>query len=208
MSKLTSFSLTAQQHKSDTNVNNTTNLYFPAATQEVRAIYPDKKSDTAFTNATHPEPTTNTGPSNVQYTSRDISQTETNNPYDSVTVVRTIDNKTEQMYLAIINAFATILKDDNKTLLTNLLDMSGKIIVKAEALINIVSLLCDVSTDKIIINYLDEDVSCIHKFNPIKKIASIKVDNKDMYIQYNTEYNKISNDFSISTSKVVVPKVD
>ena len=66
MSKLTSFSLTAQQHKSDTNVNNTTNLYFPAATQEVRAIYPDKKSDTAFTNATHPEPTTNTGPSNVQ----------------------------------------------------------------------------------------------------------------------------------------------
>ena len=86
--------------------------------------------------------------------------------------------------------------------------MSGKIIVKAEALINIVSLLCDVSTDKIIINYLDEDVSCIHKFNPIKKIASIKVDNKDMYIQYNTEYNKISNDFSISTSKVVVPKVD
>ena len=207
MSKLTSFSLTAQQHKSDTNVNNTTNLYFPPST-EVRAIYPDKKSDTIPNTNTRTESSTNTCPSNVQYTSRDISQTETNNPYDSVTVVRTIDNKTEQMYLAIINAFATILKDDNKTLLTNLLDMSGKIIVKAEALINIVSLLCDVSTDKIIINYLDEDVSCIHKFNPIKKIASIKVDNKDMYIQYNTEYNKISNDFSISTSKVVVPKFD
>ena len=28
MSKLTSFSLSSQQHKNDTNVNNTTNLYF------------------------------------------------------------------------------------------------------------------------------------------------------------------------------------
>ena len=112
------------------------------------------------------------------------------------------------MYLAVIDALTSILKNDNKTLITNIIDMSGKVIVRAESLINIVALLCDVSSDKVVINYLDEDVSCLHKFNPVKNIASIKVDSKDMYIQYNTEFNKISNEFSISTSRVVVPKTD
>ena len=229
MSKLTSFSLTSQQHKSDTSVNNTTNLYFPAS-HDVRAVYPDKKSEVTIggQNTTIQDPleqigaaleqltqqqqqqqsSSNSNPSNVQYASRDVSQTEANNPYDSVTVVKSIDNKTEQMYLAVIDALTSILKNDNKTLITNIIDMSGKVIVRAESLINIVALLCDVSSDKVVINYLDEDVSCLHKFNPVKNIASIKVDSKDMYIQYNTEFNKISNEFSISTSRVVVPKTD
>ena len=62
------------------------------------------------------------------------------------------------------------------------------------------------ATDNIIINYLDEDAGCLQKYTPIKSIASIKVNNKDMNIQYNTAYNTINNTFSISLDKVIVPK--
>ena len=207
MSKLTSFSLTSQQHKSDTNVNNTTNLYFPSSPHDIPVKYPDiqtdKKREITHETISDIKPDT----SGLQHTSRDIPQTEADNTDDSVVVIKTLDNKTEQLYLAVISAFANILKADNKTLITNLLDLSGKVIVKAESLIKIIALLCNVDQSKVVINYLDEEVSCVHKFNPLKKIASIKVDGKDMFIQFNQEFNRISNDFSISTDKCVVPKV-
>ena len=202
MSKLTSFSLSSQQHKNDTNVNNTTNLYFGDGQKERYVHYPnppviDPKS-------LSPSSTPN---SNQQYIDRATQQDETHDADDSVVVVKTIDNKTEQMYLSIIEAFGNILREDNKTMLTNIIDMSGKVIIKAESLLKIIALACNTEPENVVINYLDEEVGCLHKFNPLKKIASIKVDNKDMFIQYNSNYNMIQNTFNISLEKCVVPEV-
>ena len=202
MSKLTSFSLSSQQHKNDTNVNNTTNLYFGDGQKERYVHYPnppviDPKS-------LSPE---SRSASNQQYIDRATQQDETHDADDSVVVVKTIDNKTEQMYLSIIEAFGNILKEDNKTMLTNIIDMSGKVIIKAESLLKIIALACNTEPENVVINYLDEEVGCLHKFNPLKKIASIKVDNKDMFIQYNSNYNMIQNTFNISLEKCVVPEV-
>ena len=202
MSKLTSFSLSSQQHKNDTNVNNTTNLYFGDGQKERYVHYPnppviDPKSLSKECCAA----------SNQQYIDRATQQDETHDADDSVVVVKTIDNKTEQMYLSIIEAFGNILKEDNKTMLTNIIDMSGKVIIKAESLLKIIALACNTEPENVVINYLDEEVGCLHKFNPLKKIASIKVDNKDMFIQYNSNYNMIQNTFNISLEKCVVPEV-
>ena len=203
MSKLTSFSLSSQQHKNDTNVNNTTNLYFGDGQKERYVHYPnppviDPKS-------LSPSSTPN---SNQQYIDRATQQDETHDADDSVVVVKTIDNKTEQMYLSIIEAFGNILKEDNKTMLTNIIDMSGKVIIKAESLLKIIALACNTEPENVVINYLDEEVGCLHKFNPLKKIASIKVDNKDMFIQYNSNYNMIQNTFNISLEKCVVSEAN
>ena len=205
MSKLTSFSLSSQQHKNDTNVNNTTNLYFGDGQKERYVHYPnppviDPKS-------LSPTPLSPASASNQQYIDRATQQDETHDADDSVVVVKTIDNKTEQMYLSIIEAFGNILKEDNKTMLTNIIDMSGKVIIKAESLLKIIALACNTEPENVVINYLDEEVGCLHKFNPLKKIASIKVDNKDMFIQYNSNYNMIQNTFNISLEKCVVPEV-
>lgn len=207
MSKLTSFSLSSQQHKNDTNVNNTTNLYFGDGQKERYVHYPnppviDPKSLSLSSTSLSPA-----SASNQQYIDRATQQDETHDADDSVVVVKTIDNKTEQMYLSIIEAFGNILKEDNKTMLTNIIDMSGKVIIKAESLLKIIALACNTEPENVVINYLDEEVGCLHKFNPLKKIASIKVDNKDMFIQYNSNYNMIQNTFNISLEKCVVPEV-
>ena len=198
MSKLTSFSLSSQQHKNDTNVNNTTNLYFGDGQKERYVHYP---------NPPVIDPKSLSPASNQQYIDRATQQDETHDADDSVVVVKTIDNKTEQMYLSIIEAFGNILREDNKTMLTNIIDMSGKVIIKAESLLKIIALACNTEPENVVINYLDEEVGCLHKFNPLKKIASIKVDNKDMFIQYNSNYNMIQNTFNISLEKCVVPEV-
>ena len=192
MSKMLSFSLSSQQNKTDNNVNNTTNVYVDRG---IKAIYPDKKSP-------YEQP-------GEQYIDRELESTQinsddTDNP---VVVVKTIDNKTEELYLTIIKAFTDILRSDNKTLLTNLIDFSGKIILKAETLIQIIALVTNVDANKIVINFLDEDVGCLHKFNPLKKVASIKVDNKDMFIKFNDAYNLILNKYAISLDRVVVPQI-
>ena len=207
MSKLTSFSLSSQQHKNDTNVNNTTNLYLGDGQKERYVHYPnppviDPKSLSLSSTSLSPA-----SASNQQYIDRATQQDETHDADDSVVVVKTIDNKTEQMYLSIIEAFGNILKEDNKTMLTNIIDMSGKVIIKAESLLKIIALACNTEPENVVINYLDEEVGCLHKFNPLKKIASIKVDNKDMFIQYNSNYNMIQNTFNISLEKCVVPEV-
>ena len=205
MSKLTSFSLSSQQHKNDTNVNNTTNLYFGDGQKERYVHYPNPPViDPKSLSPTSLSPAS---ASNQQYIDRATQQDETHDADDSVVVVKTIDNKTEQMYLSIIEAFGNILKEDNKTMLTNIIDMSGKVIIKAESLLKIIALACNTEPENVVINYLDEEVGCLHKFNPLKKIASIKVDNKDMFIQYNSNYNMIQNTFNISLEKCVVPEV-
>lgn len=205
MSKLTSFSLSSQQHKNDTNVNNTTNLYFGDGQKERYVHYPNPPViDPKSLSPTSLSPAS---ASNQQYIDRATQQDETHDADVSVVVVKTIDNKTEQMYLSIIEAFGNILKEDNKTMLTNIIDMSGKVIIKAESLLKIIALACNTEPENVVINYLDEEVGCLHKFNPLKKIASIKVDNKDMFIQYNSNYNMIQNTFNISLEKCVVPEV-
>ena len=206
MSKLTSFSLSSQQHKNDTNVNNTTNLYFGDGQKERYVHYPNPPViDPKSLSPASLSPSSSA--SNQQYIDRATQQDETHDADDSVVVVKTIDNKTEQMYLSIIEAFGHILKEDNKTMLTNIIDMSGKVIIKAESLLKIIALACNTEPENVVINYLDEEVGCLHKFNPLKKIASIKVDNKDMFIQYNSNYNMIQNTFNISLEKCVVPEV-
>ena len=97
------------------------------------------------------------------------------------------------------------MRKNDKALIGNLIDFTGKIIVGAEVLIELIALVCDVEKDQVIINFLEEDVGCFQKISSIKNISSIKVNNLDMYIKFNDAYNTLSNKYFISLEKVIVP---
>ena len=187
MSKMVSFSLSNQQHKTDNNVNNTTNIWIDKP--DVPVEY--KKS---------PSPSCK---ERSVYSERE--QTEECDADSDVVVIKTLTNKQEELYMMIIKAFSDILRKNDKALIGNLIDFTGKIIVGAEVLIELIAIVCDAQKDQVIINFLEEDVGCFQKISSIKNISSIKVNNLDMYIKFNDAYNTLSNKYFISLEKVIVP---
>ena len=93
----------------------------------------------------------------------------------------------------ILEAYAQILLDQDKALLSNLI-FKNNIIVPVSSLVNIIK--AATKTDQVEI-YLDEDVKCCAtKVNPIRKIEAIKIinDNGEMVTDFKQVYNKEFNE--------------
>jgi hypothetical protein len=112
----------------------------------------------------------------------------------------------EIFYRELAKITTAILKDNNSTLLINVIDPSGKIILKAEDLIHLIAILTKVSEDKIIITYKNADIeagccgNAIDKISPVKTIKGITINNNDFQFAFNKEFNLMKNNFSISLS--------
>jgi hypothetical protein len=114
----------------------------------------------------------------------------------------------EVFYKDLSQIVTGILKDNNSTLLINVIDPSGKVILRAEDLIHLIAILTKTSEDRIIISYknpnLEAGSGCcgkaIDKISPVKTIKGITINNNDFQFAFNKEFNLMKNNFSISLS--------
>ena len=110
-----------------------------------------------------------------------------------------------ELYKLIAHTFAVILKDNNPKLIANVIDNSGKIIIEATSLCQIIALMCGVEPTAVHIKYItNEDVGCIAKTNPIKQIEDIKINYLDFKLAYNNMFNILTDQYHISLKKVIV----
>ena len=112
------------------------------------------------------------------------------------------------LYKTIAKTYGQILKDNNPKLVANLIDQSGRVIVDAESLIRIVALVCQVVPESVNISYEVKETGCCGKLNPIKTIEAIKVGGLDFKLTYNEKYNMLTDEYSVSLRKVLIPIED
>ena len=110
-----------------------------------------------------------------------------------------------ELYKLIAHTFAIILKDNNPKLIANMIDCSGKIIIDATNLCQIIALMCGVRATDVHIEYeVGNDGGCIAKINPIKKIENIKINFTDFKLGYNKLYNILNDTYHISLKRVLI----
>ena len=141
----------------------------------------------------------------------------TTDPYNTfikedIQVIDTPDDHLVDVYRKLMNIYKNALLDDPQLTL-NLIDQSGKIILKSNDLVDIIAYCCGVDKTCVKITYyVDEDVNCCcslaSKINPVKEIQSIQIfknnQNLDLMINFNGVYNQINDEFKISLKRVLV----
>ena len=110
-----------------------------------------------------------------------------------------------KFYKLLSATLSNILKDNNPKLIVNLIDQSGKIIIEAPTLIELIAIKTNTDANAVNITYKDEETGCLAKVNPVKNIANIKINNETFSLKYNAEYNILQDDFNISMRKVIIP---
>lgn len=153
-------------------------------------------------------------PDTVVYPSVNQNMQVEPNPYDVVErdVTLTEESPTQSLngneldlYKTIAKTYGHILKDNNPKLVANLIDQSGRVIVDAESLIKIVALVCQAQPESVNIEYELTGGGCCAKINPIKRIEAIKVAGLDFKLTYNEKYNMLTDEYSVSLRKVLIP---
>ena len=97
-----------------------------------------------------------------------------------------------------------VLKDNNPKLIINVIDTSGKIIIKAAELVRLIAIKTNHDVKDVNLRYIEEEPSCMSKVSPIKNISDIKINNESFSLRYNADYNILKDDFNISLVKVVI----
>lgn len=137
---------------------------------------------------------------NMQVMERDVTLTDDNN--------QPLNGNELDLYKTIAKTYGHILKDNNPKLVANLIDQSGRVIVDAESLIKIVALVCQARPESVNIEYELSGGGCCAKINPIKRIEAIKVAGLDFKLTYNEKYNMLTDEYSVSLRKVLIPIED
>ena len=105
----------------------------------------------------------------------------------------------------LASIFTDLLANNNRKLILNLFDNSGKVIVSGCDLINLISKLTNTDPMKICIIYEEiESGGCFAKIEPMKVINKIKIDERDFELAYNREFNILNDIFRISTSRCLI----
>ena len=155
-------------------------------------------------------------PGTVVYPSVNQSMNVEPNPYENVVErdvtlteeAKPLNGNELDLYKTIAKTYGHILKDNNPKLVANLIDQSGRVIIDAESLIKIVALVCQVQPESINIEYELSGGGCCAKINPIKRIEAIKVAGLDFKLTYNEKYNMLTDEYSVSLRKVLIPIED
>ena len=109
-----------------------------------------------------------------------------------------------RFYQLLSTTLSNILKDNNPRLVINLIDQSGKIIIEAQTLIELIAIKTNSDPNLVNISFIDEEPSCMTKVNPIKNIAKIKIDNETFQLKFNREFNILQDTYNISLSKCII----
>lgn len=104
----------------------------------------------------------------------------------------------------------TLINNDKK-LLANIIDGSGKIILSASDLCDLIAVMLstedfEVTNKQVSISYQESFTSsCFRlKISPFKSILTIKVDNQDLYNLQNEAYNVLTDKFMVSLDTVFI----
>ena len=125
--------------------------------------------------------------------------------YGSLTNEQELENELK-FYKLLSSTLSNILKDNNPKLLINLIDQSGKIIIDARTLIELIAVKTNNDPKVINIQFKEEEPGCLSKVNPIKTITNIKINNENFNLKFNKEYNILQDDFNISLDKVIISR--
>ena len=107
-------------------------------------------------------------------------------------------------YKLLSSILSDVLKDNNPKLIVNVIDTSGKIIVRGEDLIRLIAIKTNKDFKDVNLRYRDEEPGCMTKITPIKVIEDIKINNESFKLKYNADYNILKDDFNISLEKVII----
>ncbi len=109
-------------------------------------------------------------------------------------------------------ALLTMVKTNTTELISNILDSSGKVILDANTLCQLIGILTSTEKDRIVISYSDYEndsetgclCSTIAKISPIKNITNITVECEEFVKTHNIEYNMMETDYNISLTKCII----
>ena len=103
------------------------------------------------------------------------------------------------------NAYLAILLQvisSDKALLNNLIEPSGKVLLRADWMITLISAITGVDDKNINIAIREVEAGCFAKLPLFRDVVDILVNGKSMYISYNETYNKLKN-FNIDLQHVI-----
>ena len=130
-------------------------------------------------------------------------------PQDAAVEVPPMPQQTEpnsdlEFYKLLSSILSDVLKDNNPKLIVNVIDTSGKIIVKAEDLVRLIAIKTHHDVKDVNLRYIEQEPGCMNKVSPIKQIEDIKINNESFSLKYNADYNILKDDFNISLVKVII----
>ena len=110
-----------------------------------------------------------------------------------------------KFYKLLSATLSNILKDNNMKLLVNLIDQTGKIVIEAPTLIELIAIKTNTDPNVVNITYKDEEPTCMNKVSPIKQISNIKINDETFQLKYNREFNILQDTYNISLEKCIIP---
>ena len=148
-------------------------------------------------------PVPNIQPGEVEYpsTSNQQQQQQIQREAQARCEALEIENR---FYKLLSSTLSNILRDNNPRLLINLIDQSGKVIIEARTLIELIAIKTNSDPNSVNIQWCDEETGCLAKVSPVKNISNIKIDNETFSLKYNREYNILQDDFNISLDKCII----
>lgn len=147
---------------------------------------------------------TTPAPGEVQYQSAFPAEAQVQVPEEVQQRIAALENELE-FYKLLSKILSDVLKTNNPKLIANLFDVSGKIIVGAADLVNLIAIKTHVDPSVINLRYEEDEPGCFASVSPIKQIADIKINNVSFNLAFNAEYNILKDDYNISLQKVVMP---
>ena len=103
-----------------------------------------------------------------------------------------------------VKMLAELLTINDFKLLAQLIDISGKIIFNIQDLTRLIGLFIGCPEELISINLLPiEEVVCLTKASPFRKIEMIKIQGRDFKMFYNQHYNALRDDYRVSLDKII-----
>ena len=141
-------------------------------------------------------PVPNLQPGEVEYPS-------TSNPQQQQQQIQHLEVE-NRFYKLLSSTLSNILRDNNPKLLINLIDQSGKVIIEARTLIELIAIKTNSDPNSVNIQWCDEETGCLSKVPPVKNISNIKIDNETFSLKFNREYNILQDDFNISLDKCII----
>ena len=112
-----------------------------------------------------------------------------------------------RFYKLLSSTLSNILANDDPKLLINLIDQTGKIIIEASKLIELIAIKTNTDKNLVNIQFIDVEPTCLSKISPIKEIANIKIDNENFNLKYNKQFNILQDEYKISLNKCIISDI-
>ena len=172
--------------------------------QQERQSFPAMQGPSTLTSTCQNQPIFNQSVQTVAYPS--VSTVPTPREQELTFQLENI-NLELQFYKLLSQTLSNMLASDNAKLIINLIDQTGKIIIEAQTLIELIAIKTNTDKNLVNIQFVDEEPTCFNKVSPIKRISNIKIDNENFNLKYNREYNILQDDYKISLDKVIIPEI-